>query len=101
MRKDDWKLICPGKVFRHEKPANNSNDPKPGKAAARRCELYHLQDDSGELRDVSGAQPEVFGDLESTLSGWLASHELFLAPASQQKLSPEQEMKLRSLGYTR
>ena len=71
-----------------------------GPAVRRVWELYDLETDPGEVRDVAREKPEVARELWQRLAGWLA-----LAPAERtarrvklEDLSPAEVETLRSLG---
>lgn len=58
-------------------------------------ELYALDTDPTEARDVSAEQPRVVGDLEARLGRVLATR----TPRAQAPTGPESAERLRSLGY--
>jgi hypothetical protein len=67
---------------------------------APRPELYDLQDDPGERRNLAGARPEVAAHLDRLLSERLASSA---SPRADARLATglgrEDRLRLRSLGY--
>jgi arylsulfatase A-like enzyme len=60
-------------------------------------ELYDLEADAGETTDVASQHPETVLQMSRTLDEWLAAR----APQSAQELdlSPDEEEKMRALGY--
>jgi arylsulfatase A-like enzyme/Tfp pilus assembly protein PilF len=64
--------------------------------SAPRPELYDVQTDPGELRDVAAAEPELAGELAALLEAravGAGTRAQFVAPR------PEDRRRLRSLGY--
>jgi arylsulfatase A-like enzyme len=59
--------------------------------------LFDLQNDPGELEDVSAEHPEVLDDLRRRIKNWLAAHPV--AEGGPEEIDEELEKTLRSLGY--
>ncbi len=72
--------------------------PRPG---GEFLELYDLQEDPGENRDLAGAGPnrEVRDRLLRELRKFTDEQPGLGAPARPESLDPEEERRLRSLGY--
>jgi arylsulfatase A-like enzyme len=64
----------------------------------RELELYDLQEDPGETRNVIDARPEVAGPLEDQLNRWMAESASGDAPKPV-PIDRQAEEQLRSLGY--
>jgi hypothetical protein len=62
-------------------------------------ELYDLEKDPAEGRNLSELQPDKAAELIERLGAYLAGLEFAEPPARAQHLSREQERVLRSLGY--
>ena len=68
--------------------------------AAPRPELYDLRGDPKEERNLAGTQDDRAGEMASTLDAWVAATTDAAADASAQRtLDPDEEARLRSLGY--
>src|SRR4051812_13117848 len=67
--------------------------------AAPRRELYDLEADPGETRDVSASNPRVADALERALRDLAARTALSAAPQQPRTVDPEAEERLRALGY--
>jgi len=67
---------------------------------APRPELYDLRSDLAEGRDLAGADGERAAEMAATLDAWVAATtDASAEAASQRTLDPEEEARLRSLGY--
>jgi len=67
---------------------------------APRPELYDLRSDPAEGRDLVGAEGDRAGEMAGTLDAWVAATtDASAEAASQRALDPEEEARLRSLGY--
>jgi arylsulfatase len=64
-----------------------------------RVELFDLERDAGELRDLAAAQPEVRDRLSAGLRAFEAAHPLLYAVPPRAEISEEVEEALRALGY--
>jgi arylsulfatase A-like enzyme len=62
-----------------------------------RTQLYDLQDDPGETRDLSRSLPAIEARLRGALEVWIAS--LAEAGDPSAAVSPEKERAMRALGY--
>jgi len=62
-------------------------------------ELYDLQEDPGETRNLAGERPEVAADLRARLARWIEAGGSGPAPPEAVRIDPEAERQLRSLGY--
>ena len=51
---------------------NGMGERPPGKTVAQKWELYDLQDDPGETRDLAAAHPEVVAQMRSGYDAWFA-----------------------------
>lgn len=67
--------------------------------AAPRRELYDLQDDPGELRNIAEANPARADALERALRTMVAGTVVNRSPAAPRPVDPDVEERLRSLGY--
>ena len=65
--------------------------------ARNHFELFDLEADPGERRDVAGAQPAELETLRGALRAWRASLKPLAATTTE--LDAETEVGLRSLGY--
>jgi len=65
--------------------------------ATKKLELYDLQSDPHELRDVSGSQPEALDQMQSLMRRWRSG--LHPVGADAMTLDKETEEGLRALGY--
>lgn len=67
---------------------------------APRAELYDLREDPGESHNLLAEQPRRVAEMSGLLEQWVASTGQGEGPAqAARQLSPEEEEKLRSLGY--
>jgi arylsulfatase A-like enzyme len=66
--------------------------------AEGRLELYDLVDDPGETRNVASANAAAVAAMQEELAAWSA-RQAALAPEIAGELSPEDEERLRALGY--
>jgi arylsulfatase A-like enzyme len=64
-------------------------------------ELYDLEKDPGERRNIAAAQPEIAGDLRATLADWVRSMEATDDGRTAEAQEEDESMKkaLRALGY--
>jgi arylsulfatase A-like enzyme len=62
-------------------------------------ELYDLEADAGETNDLHAALPNVTGDLNAALEGYLARFSQSQLAPDQDKLSRQQIDQLKALGY--
>lgn len=62
-------------------------------------ELFDLQEDPGETRDLSSQQPELVKRLKSRLVNWRSGQRPSLVVASEQQLDAEALETLRRMGY--
>jgi len=60
--------------------------------------LYDLGKDTGEEKDISQSEPEIFGQLHSSMSRFLAGHPFSSQP---QKIDSATDNALKALGYIR
>ncbi len=83
VRQGPWKLIW---------PINPAHEVLPGEP-----ELYHLDDDPGELVNLAAAEPERLRDLARSLRPWI---DLGVAePAEATHLDDAAREQLKALGY--
>jgi arylsulfatase A-like enzyme len=61
--------------------------------------LYDLEKDPGELRNLAGQGLAAERDLDALLRRWLAARRAPLPGTGAAPLSPEEEARLRALGY--
>jgi arylsulfatase A-like enzyme len=80
LRVGDWKLIIAG----------NEN---------HETQLFDLEADPGETRNLLRAAPERAAQLNRLLRQWESTHPEFVAPVIEMEVDPERERRLRSLGY--
>ncbi|HZN54739.1 MAG TPA: sulfatase-like hydrolase/transferase [Candidatus Polarisedimenticolaceae bacterium] len=67
---------------------------------APRPELYDLRADPGERSDLAAVESERVGELAASLDGWIAgTADESADTASRRTLDPDEEARLRSLGY--
>ena len=104
-RRGPWKLVVPGDEATLAS-ATLGDAPVPEEAHLA-TELYHLERDPGELRDVAGDHPDVVADLEELAKAELAARE----ELRRQLLGGDEDVlnsaylewnhitKLRALGY--
>ena len=59
-------------------------------------ELFNLDDDPGERRNLYGSFPDVVEELRASLGAWRQAFDRNVRPGS---LSPEDRERLRALGY--
>ena len=84
-------------------PPQNKDEKSSAKGSE--WELFDLQADPRELKDVSASHPEIRQELEEILLMWVAQHKKKTAKgtagpnAQPTPLSPELSEKLRRLGY--
>ena len=62
-------------------------------------ELYDLESDPGETRDVAARHPGVRAGLARELGRWLAGSAAGRGTTSNPALTPEAQEELRALGY--
>jgi hypothetical protein len=65
-------------------------------------ELYDLEQDPGERRNLAQARPELFGELHASLNRWLDESARMAAtfePGPPAELTESEIRRLRSLGY--
>jgi arylsulfatase len=62
-------------------------------------ELYDLQEDPGETRNLAGERPEVAAQLRERLARWIGEGGTGSAAPTAVRIEPEAERQLRSLGY--
>jgi tetratricopeptide (TPR) repeat protein len=67
--------------------------------AAPRRELYDVEQDPGETKDVSAANPRMADALERGLRDMVARTSAGAAPPTPRAVEPEVEARLRALGY--
>ena len=81
IRSDRWKLLM------------NADASSP--------ELYDLEKDPGETRNVAAARPETAGELRSALADWVQSMEATDDAKGGDMQEEDESMKkaLRALGY--
>ncbi len=60
-------------------------------------ELYDLDEDSGELEDLAGGDPELLGRIRTEMERRLA--EMVESPRLETELSDEEKANLTALGY--
>ena len=66
---------------------------------APRPELYDLETDAGETRNIAAEQPATVAILREKLQALLAHHPFTRQDAGAGNLSPDAQEKLRALGY--
>jgi arylsulfatase A-like enzyme/predicted Zn-dependent protease len=67
---------------------------------APRPELYDLREDPAESVNLHGLEPERSAEMASVLANWVASTtDADVAADARRSIGPEEEAKLRSLGY--
>ena len=64
-----------------------------------REELYALDADPGETRDLSAAEPERTAELRARLAGWRASFTPAATNGAAPELDAEIRRRLHDLGY--
>lgn len=65
-----------------------------------RAELYRIDLDPGETRDLIDQRPEKAAEMSGLMDAWLG-HALLETAAPEGRLTPDMIEKLRSLGYLR
>ena len=90
----------PEKVYEYDRSlrAIRSEDWKMIRGSDRSIELYHIAEDSDELKNLASDRPEKVSELESELDSWLKSfdHAKITADAD---MSDETKTRLEDLGY--
>ena len=68
--------------------------------AGEKEELYDLQADPGETRNLASERPELATSMRAQLLLWVANHSLKKKPQPEEVVVDEETLeKLRSLGY--
>lgn len=95
LRQGKWKLVSnPGGL----RPWNRPYPQVPGSGfSLARIELYDLEADPHETRNLAAAEPEVVSRLTAVLEDWLA--EALANEGASDAPTPEALQKLRQLGY--
>ena len=63
--------------------------------------VFDLASDPAETTNMFSTRPDVAAQLTAEYDRWAETTPPFVAPRGRISLSPEQERKLRSLGYVR
>ena len=64
-----------------------------------REELYDLDADPGETRNLATEESEILLELRGRLREWIEEQEATAAPVPDRELTPAEIKRLESLGY--